>query len=317
MIQRRYLTSHVETKCPRRKVNCQYCHDTEEHQFIKDQHKEECPKLPLPCPNNCGVGSVPREAMEAHRKECPLEMIQCEYYSVGCEVRLARKDQEKHDNEKMKEHLMMTNHELTDTKAQLAAALRQTADLTAVLMNAQLGSNTAVSHANIRSIHLDSIAAISKCGNQVCPVTFKIPEYDTKQENKINWYSDPFYTHNKGYKICLRVDAAGNRNGEGTHLSVFLHLMKGPHDDELTWPLRGEFEIKLLNQISDSEHYSKILNFDEASIHCTGRIREGGRSKKGWGKPQYTSNADLNKVTTTCQYLKDDCLFFQVTKLHM
>ena len=40
-------------------------------------------------------------------------VLQCEYYSVGCEVRMARKDQEKHDNEKMKEHLMMTNHEPT------------------------------------------------------------------------------------------------------------------------------------------------------------------------------------------------------------
>ena len=46
MIQRQYLTSHVKTKCSRRKVNCQYCHDTGEHQFIEGQHKEECPKLP-------------------------------------------------------------------------------------------------------------------------------------------------------------------------------------------------------------------------------------------------------------------------------
>ena len=28
MMQRRYLTNHVETECSRRKVNCQYCHDT-------------------------------------------------------------------------------------------------------------------------------------------------------------------------------------------------------------------------------------------------------------------------------------------------
>ena len=94
MIQRQYLTSHVETECPHHKVNCQYCHDTGEHQFIEDQHKEECPKLPIPCPNKCEAGNVPREDMEAHREECPLEMIQCEYYSVGCEVRMARKDKE-------------------------------------------------------------------------------------------------------------------------------------------------------------------------------------------------------------------------------
>ena len=49
--------------------------------------------------------------MEAHRKECPLEVIQCEYYSVGCNykrLKLAHVEFEQHDNEKMKEHLMMT-----------------------------------------------------------------------------------------------------------------------------------------------------------------------------------------------------------------
>ena len=128
MIQRRYLTSQVKTKCSRRKVNCRYCHDTREHQFIEGQHKEKCPKLPLPCPNKCEVGSVPREDMEAHRKECPLEMIQCEYYSVGCKrVKLARKVQEEHDYENMKEHLMMT-------KAQLAVALKQINNLAQLAM---------------------------------------------------------------------------------------------------------------------------------------------------------------------------------------
>ena len=98
MVQRRYLTNHVQTECPRFKVNCQYCHDTGEHQFIEGQHKEECPKLPLRCPNNCEVQNIPHEDMKAHRRKCPLEMIQCEYHSVGCEVQMARKDQEKHEN---------------------------------------------------------------------------------------------------------------------------------------------------------------------------------------------------------------------------
>ena len=119
MIQRQYLTSHVETECPRHKVNCRYCHDTGEHQFIEGQHKEECPKLPLPCPNKCEVWSVPREDMEAHRKECPLEMIQCEYYSVGCEIRMAHKDQEQHENENVREHLMMTKENTFQAKHHL------------------------------------------------------------------------------------------------------------------------------------------------------------------------------------------------------
>ena len=304
--KRKYMASHLETECPRRKVNCQYCHDTGEHQFIEGQHKEECPKLPLPCPNKCEVGSVPRKDMKAHRKECPLEMIQCEYYSVGCEVRMARKDQEEHKKEQMEKHLMMT-------KAQLAFALTQINNLQLAMVN----SMSSPPNNTKWPIILDVKAMMSQSGIQVCPVTIKMSKFNTKKRDKVQWYSDPFYTHNKGYKMCFRIDAAGNGDGTGTHLSWFLFLMKGPHDDELTWPLRGKFEIKLLNQISDSEHHSVIMTYgDRASDNnAAGRVTVGNRSETGWGWPRYTSNEHLNKITPTCLYLKDDCLFFQVTKL--
>ena len=310
MIEHRYLTNHVETECPRRKVNCHYCHDTGEHQFIEGQHKEECPKLPLPCPNNCEVGSVPREDMEAHRKECPLEMIQCEYHNVGCKQRLPRKDLEEHKKQKLEEHLMRTTSELIDTKAQLGTVLSNLM----VLINAQSGNSTAY----VWPVRLDTIATILKLGNQACPVTIKMEGYNHKKGNEMEWYSGAFYTHNKGYKMCLRVNAGGLGDSRGTHLSVFLYLMKGSHDDVLTWPLRGKFEIKLLNQISDSEHHSMTVTYDHTTTDGPGnRVTKGDRaeSKCGWGRRMFISNKSLQKITATYQYLKYDSLFFQVTIL--
>ena len=319
MIQRQYLTSHVKTECPRRKVNCQYCHDTREHQFIEGQHKEECPKVPLPCPNKCEVGSVPREDMEAHRKECPLEMIQCEYYSVGCEVRMARKDQEKHKKEKMENHLMKTTHKLADTNSKLANTDNQLAIALKQINNLQLAMVNSMSSPRNNTkwpIILDVKASMLQSDNQMYPVTIKMSEYNSKYEDEVEWYSDPFYTHNKGCKMYLKVYAAGNGDGKGTHLSMYLYLMKGPHDDELTWPLREKFEIKLLNQISDSQHYSGTVTYDDNTPNdYTSRVTKGNKSDNGWGWAQYISNEDLLKITPTCQYLKDDCLFFQVTKL--
>ena len=334
MIQRQYLTNHVETECPRRKVDCHYCHDTGEHQFIEGQHKEECPKLPLPCPNECGVGSVPRDDMEAHRKECPLEMIQCDYYDVGCEVRIARKDKKEHDDEKMKEHLMNTKHKLADTKtrlanteeslgdtiSKLAIALQRISTLEVLLY---LATDKAVAKPTSCAAVLQSsmgwvdklvtMVMMSKSGDLQCPVVFKLSEYKTKRRDEIEWCSDIFYTHNKGYKMYLDAYAAGYGEGEGTHLSVFLHFMKGPHDDELTWPLRGEFEIKLLNQISDSEHHSITVTFDDDTPEdYNSRVIEGDRSESGWGMHQYIINEDLNKTAQACQFLKDDCLSFQI-----
>ena len=212
---------------------------------------------------------------------------------MGCKrAKLARKDLEEHDNEKMKEHLMMTKDELTKTKAQLDAALKQINSL-ATLVNKHL-----------YPFQLDTMATNFK---PVCPVTIKMTECKHKKENSIQWYSDPFYTHNNGYKMCLRIDAAGYGVDKGTHLSVFLYLMKGPHDDELTWPLRGNFEVKLLNQISDNEHYSMIIGFDDV------RVVEGNRATRGWGYQRFISYE--HKSTPACRYLKADCLFFQVTKL--
>ena len=343
MIERQCLSCHLEMLCPHRKVYCQYCHYTGEHQFIEDQHKEECSKLPLPCPNKCEVGSVPREDMEAHRKECPLEMIQCEYHNVGCEFMIARKDQETHDNAKIKEHLMMTKHKLTDTEAtltdakatlantkskptntnnQLASALQHISTLEVLLYQAtnkavfRPTSVVLVSSAEW-SLKLAAMTVVSKSGDQDCPVIFKVSQFNNKKDNDDEWFSDSFYTHNKGHKMCLKIYAAGVRNGKGTHLSVFLYLMKGPHDDELTciWPLREKFEIKLLNQISDSEHHSKTVNYDDNTPDNSKVIESSNNFSRGWGRIQFISNEDLHKTTPTCQYLKDDCLFFQVTKL--
>ena len=41
MIQRRYLTVHIETECPRREVTCRYCRDTGEHQHIEGRSVQD------------------------------------------------------------------------------------------------------------------------------------------------------------------------------------------------------------------------------------------------------------------------------------
>ena len=343
MMERRYLTTHIEFECPRRKVNCRYCHDTGEHQFIEGQHKEECPKLLLPCANMCEVGSIAREDMETHKKVCPLKMIQCHYRNVGCEVRMTRKDQEKHENENVREHLMLTKYELTCTKAtlantdnkladthnqlakthnELANALQRICTLEVLLY---LATNKPVAMPTSRAVVLESslswcdklvsMVMMSRSRHQECPVVFKMLEFNKHKVKNIKWDSYSYYTHDKGYKMCVKVYAAGIGDGENTHLSVFLVLMKGPNDHELAWPMKVKFEMKLLNQISDSEHYTDSLTYDEnTASDSSDRVTEGDKGS-GWGHSKFICNEDLEKTIPTCQYLKDDCLFFEVTKL--
>ena len=66
-LQRNCLNSHLESVCPRRKVNCQYYYIKDEVQCIEGNHMEKCPKFPLSCPNDCGISGIPHEDVNNYR----------------------------------------------------------------------------------------------------------------------------------------------------------------------------------------------------------------------------------------------------------
>ncbi|XP_065902707.1 TNF receptor-associated factor 4-like [Dysidea avara] len=323
-LQRRYLTSHVETECPGRFVLCHLCYITGPRKFIEGEHEEECPKLTISCPNKCKAMGITREDMEAHRKECPLEMVQCEYHSMGCEERMLRKRKRNHEEEKMEEHLLMTKFKLAKTEDKLTyAEAKLTSTETRLsrleVMMHQLihttGSSSRFIESEQWSSYLTNLTTDVAAITQTCPVVMKMPEFAECKQRDVAWYSEPFYSHNRGHKLNLRIDVNGDGAGKGTHLSLFLYLMKGPHDDELTWPLRGKFEVTLLNQISDYEHYSVTVTYgNHTPDKYAGKVTDDDRGE-GWGRAKFIFNQDLHKITPTCQYLKDDCIFIQVSKL--
>ncbi|XP_065920309.1 TNF receptor-associated factor 3-like [Dysidea avara] len=104
-IQRQHLADHIETDCPHRVVECEYCHVRGPHKFVTHEHKEICLKVPVDCPNHCDIENILREDLDEHRKVCSLEMVSCKYMKLGCGARIARKEEEEHRKEKMEEHL--------------------------------------------------------------------------------------------------------------------------------------------------------------------------------------------------------------------
>ena len=47
------------------------------------------------------------------------------------------------------------------------------------------------------------MTAMGKSGGQACPVTMKFANFASKKTDK--WDSEPFYSHDKGYKLLLNV----------------------------------------------------------------------------------------------------------------
>ena len=124
--------------------------------------------------------------------------------------------------------------------------------------------------------------------------------------------------------MCLIVDANGHGNGAGTHLSMFVHLMRGEHDNKLNWPFQGDITIQLLNQKQEEEHVEKTLYFDDKAIAggCADRVTSGEYGG-GWGYDQFISHTAVVSITAhyggtewrTTQYLHNDCLKWRVSNI--
>ena len=59
---------------------------------------------------------------------------------------------------------------------------------------------------------------------------------EAKTGKILSLYSPPFFTSLHGYRMCLRMYLDGDGQGKGTHISLFLVIMKSDYDDLLTWP---------------------------------------------------------------------------------
>ncbi len=112
--------------------------------------------------------------------------------------------------------------------------------------------------------------------------------------------------------MCILVYANGLGDGEGTHVTVAAHLMKGDNDDSLSWPFTGRVTVELLNQLEDKNHHKETTTFP-ADDDVSQRVVDGERGE-GWGYFKFISHADLaHKPLTNTQYLKDDTLIFRVS----
>ncbi len=112
------LDKHCKAKCPKRRVQCQYCKSEGEYQMITGGHTDTCPCYPLACPQACGA-EVLRKDLTAHQGVCPLEPVACPFSDIGCKVKVPREDLDKHIQSSMLQHVtdMALSH--TATKTQL------------------------------------------------------------------------------------------------------------------------------------------------------------------------------------------------------
>lgn len=133
---------------------------------------------------------------------------------------------------------------------------------------------------------------------------FKLKNVSKRQKNKESCLSPSFYVNH--YNMRLRVHPNGYGRGEGSHLSVYMCLVKGLYDEIALWPFYGKVIIELLHNSCGKSH-KKIVKYDfdipEDFSTVSGSRK---RSSKGNGCPKFLPLSELPS------YLDNNTLTFHI-----
>ena len=145
---------------------------------------------------------------------------------------------------------------------------------------------------------------------------FTMDEFELHKTNDEEWCSEAFYTHPRGYKMCVLIFANGVDEVHGKQVSLYTCFMRGEYDDELLWPFQGKIAVELLDQRTDNpeegRHHERIVHYDELTPDpYTQRVTVDKRGP-GWGKSQFIPHFELDTNFDSARYLKDGCLKFRV-----
>ena len=124
-------------------------------------------------------------------------------------------------------------------------------------------------------------------------------------------HSPGFYTSFHGYKLCVRINLNGVDSGVGTHISIFIHFMRGEFDDILEWPFRGKIILSVMDQGEHKQHITEVLE-SKATLAAFQRP-QSNRNHKGFG---YIEFAPIGLIEQPF-YLLNDTLIVkaEVTEL--
>lgn len=140
---------------------------------------------------------------------------------------------------------------------------------------------------------------------------WKIPEVTRRTKEAvsgkiISLYSAPFYTSRFGYKLCLRVYMDGDGSGKGSHLSLFITMMRGEYDALLQWPFTQMVTLLLLDQSNTTMRKQHIIQCFKPQLTSPSDSEPDMNIASGC--PQFAPLSILH----SSNYVQNDTLFFKV-----
>ena len=149
-------------------------------------------------------------------------------------------------------------------------------------------------------------AWVAANGKYAVPFEFVVTEFSKRRRHDNKYFSKPFYSHDKGYKLQMRITVCDS------FLSCFVFLLKSENDQFLEWPFRADIVVELVNHRDKTKCYSKIISFtSDVPFSASSRVTENNLCT-GFGLSDFILISKLSS-----DYTLDDSLVIRIPTLNV
>ncbi|XP_016425137.1 TNF receptor-associated factor 5-like [Sinocyclocheilus rhinocerous] len=217
------------------------------------------------------------------------------------------------------------SEELPSLRASLDSLRQQVAVTESLREHLGALEQTCQRHTRLLDIHVEQLQCNEQRFHQLVSTSYdgkliwKVRDYWHRKEAGTLLNSTPLYTSRSGYKLSVRACRSGYKlsvraylggdsSGRGTHLSLYITIMRGDFDSLLSWPFRQNITLTLLDQSGSRNHQSNTFTPDtnSDSFH-----RPTSDANVATGFPRFILHGDL-EAPRNAVYVRDDTLFIKV-----
>lgn len=169
-------------------------------------------------------------------------------------------------------------------------------------------------HTRLLDIHMEQLQCNEQRFHQLESTSYdgkliwKVHDYQRRKDAGAPLTSPPFYTSRSGYKLSARTNPDGDGTARGTHLSLYIMVMRGDFDSLLPWPFHQSVTLTVLDQSGSRNHISCSFTPDTNKESFR---RPTADSDTALGFSHFISHTDLEGPRNAV-YIRDDTLFIKI-----
>jgi len=201
--------------CEFRKVTCHHCKNVICYNDL-ELHYQNCPKMPVVCPNECGF-EVPNCELTKHLEmlcdntigNCPFKMIGCDYVDMRKSIKI-------HLEEFLEIHLKLINEKIMNLQDQINSQNNEIESLK--VENNELRTNIETTNSNVNNNYKDVMLLINNLSQNL--ENFKLYSTIPRSNYIPNFFIDNNENNNKIFSLSKGKNSISKEIGDNAWYGI-------------------------------------------------------------------------------------------------